>query len=92
MAETTTVRAWRSVLERIEADLLDGSLAPGDRLPGERELAASLGVGRRAAYLGLQRGGGILLRVRQRVRTRCEPAWGRPLGCADSMGCFAYPP
>jgi DNA-binding FadR family transcriptional regulator len=39
-------RAWRSVLERIEADLLEGRLAPGDRLPGERDLAAKLGVGR----------------------------------------------
>lgn len=39
-------RAWQIVLERIESDLLDGRLAPGDRLPGERELAASLGVGR----------------------------------------------
>src|SRR3954453_21042046 len=39
-------RAWRSVLEHIEADLLDGRLGPGDRLPSERELAATLGVGR----------------------------------------------
>lgn len=39
-------RAWRVVLERIEADLLDGALRPGDRLPPERELAATLGVGR----------------------------------------------
>ena len=39
-------RAWQIVLERIESDLLDGRLAPGDRLPGERELAATLGVGR----------------------------------------------
>jgi DNA-binding FadR family transcriptional regulator len=39
-------RAWRTVLERIEADLLEGRLGPGDRLPGERELAANLGVGR----------------------------------------------
>ena len=43
---TTTTRAWRMVLERIESDLLEGRLAPGDRLPGERELASSLGVGR----------------------------------------------
>jgi GntR family transcriptional regulator, transcriptional repressor for pyruvate dehydrogenase complex len=42
----TAPRAWQIVLERIESDLLDGRLAPGDRLPGERELAASLGVGR----------------------------------------------
>ncbi|MET0736204.1 MAG: GntR family transcriptional regulator [Microbacterium sp.] len=41
-----TTRAWRTVLERIEADLLDGRLGPGDRLPSERELAATLGVGR----------------------------------------------
>lgn len=39
-------RAWQLVLERIETDLLDGRLRPGDRLPPERELAATLGVGR----------------------------------------------
>lgn len=43
---TDTARAWRTVLERIEADLLDGTVGPGDRLPSERELAATLGVGR----------------------------------------------
>jgi GntR family transcriptional repressor for pyruvate dehydrogenase complex len=44
MSDTT--RAWRMVLEKIETDLLDGRLQPGDRLPSERELAATLGVGR----------------------------------------------
>jgi len=39
-------RAWRHVLERIEADLLEGRVGPGDRLPPERELATTLGVGR----------------------------------------------
>ena len=39
-------RAWQIVLEKIESDLLNGTLAPGDRLPPERELAATLGVGR----------------------------------------------
>lgn len=39
-------RAWRLVLERIESDLLDGRLGPGDRLASERDLAADLGVGR----------------------------------------------
>lgn len=39
-------RAWRVVLEKIESDLLDGRLAPGDRLAPERELASTLGVGR----------------------------------------------
>ncbi|MGO2658291.1 FadR/GntR family transcriptional regulator [Mycetocola reblochoni] len=41
-----TPRAWRTVLDKIEADLVSGSLHPGDRLPGERQLAAELGVGR----------------------------------------------
>lgn len=40
------VRAWQLVLERVESDLLDGRLQPGDRLPPERELASTLGVGR----------------------------------------------
>lgn len=39
-------RAWQVVLERIEGDLRDGRLSPGDRLTPERELAAQLGVGR----------------------------------------------
>lgn len=44
--ETAPARAWRVVLEKIESDLLDGSLGPGDRLSPERELATTLGVGR----------------------------------------------
>lgn len=39
-------RAWQLVLRSVEADLLSGALAPGDHLPGERALAADLGVGR----------------------------------------------
>ncbi|WJL96231.1 FadR/GntR family transcriptional regulator [Microbacterium sp. ET2] len=39
-------RAWQVVLEHIERDLLDDTLAPGDHLPPERDLAARLGVGR----------------------------------------------
>jgi DNA-binding FadR family transcriptional regulator len=44
--QTATQRAWRTVLARIESDLLDGALGPGDRLPSERDLAADLGIGR----------------------------------------------
>lgn len=44
--DETSPRAWRAVLERIESDLIEGRLGPGDRLPGERDLAANLGVGR----------------------------------------------
>lgn len=43
---TQSARAWQVVLERIESDLLEGVLRPGERLPPERELAATLGVGR----------------------------------------------
>ena len=39
-------KAWESVLRTIEAQLLDGTLAPGDHLPPERALASALGVGR----------------------------------------------
>ncbi|MEJ1155055.1 MULTISPECIES: FadR/GntR family transcriptional regulator [Microbacterium] len=42
----TTVRAWQVVLEKIESDLLEGRLSPGDHLPPERELSTSLGIGR----------------------------------------------
>ena len=45
-SQTQTARAWQVVLEHIEADLLDGRLRPGDRLPPERELSSTLGVGR----------------------------------------------
>lgn len=46
MTENTPARAWRVVLEKIESDLLEGTLGPGDRLPPERELATTLRVGR----------------------------------------------
>lgn len=39
-------RAWQSVLNRVEADLLSGTLQPGDHLPPERQLANELGVSR----------------------------------------------
>lgn len=42
----SALRAWQVVLERIEGDLREGRLSPGDRLTPERELAAQLGVGR----------------------------------------------
>ena len=37
---------YEQVAERLVADLRGGLLRPGARLPGERDLAASLGVGR----------------------------------------------
>lgn len=46
MTDTPPARAWRVVLDKIEGDLLEGRLGPGERLPPERELATTLGVGR----------------------------------------------
>ena len=40
------MRAHELVLERIERDLSNGTLALGDRLPGERTLAEGLSVSR----------------------------------------------
>lgn len=45
-ARSIEPRAWQTVLEHVERQLVDGTLAPGDRLPGERALSAGLGVGR----------------------------------------------
>jgi len=42
VTEAAPARAWRVVLDRIETDLLDGILTPGDHLPPERELAVTL--------------------------------------------------
>ena len=39
-------RAWERVLVRLEEMLVSGEVLPGQRLPGERVLAADLGVGR----------------------------------------------
>jgi len=39
-------RAWEQVLGHLEQMLVTGELAPGQRLPPERTLAAQLGVGR----------------------------------------------
>jgi GntR family transcriptional repressor for pyruvate dehydrogenase complex len=41
-----TVRAYERVVEQIEQAVLTGKLAPGARLPGERELMTQFGVSR----------------------------------------------
>lgn len=43
---TENARTWQLVLDSIENELLSGVLKPGDHLPPERALAASLKVGR----------------------------------------------
>lgn len=44
-----TRRGFEAVCDRIREQLRSGELKPGDRLPGERELAERYGVGRSAA-------------------------------------------
>jgi GntR family transcriptional repressor for pyruvate dehydrogenase complex len=44
-----TRRGFEAVCDRIRDQLMSGELKPGDRLPGERELAERFGIGRSAA-------------------------------------------
>ena len=44
-----TRRGFEAVCDRIREQLMSGELKPGDRLPGERELAEGYGIGRSAA-------------------------------------------
>ncbi|WP_072803632.1 FadR/GntR family transcriptional regulator [Rhodococcoides yunnanense] len=46
MPPTAEPRAWEIVLGHLEKLLVSGEVAPGQRLPGERALAAELNVGR----------------------------------------------
>ena len=43
-----TLRAFEEICGTIRAQIADGRLRPGDKLPAERELAQQLGVGRNA--------------------------------------------
>ncbi|MFE3281005.1 FadR/GntR family transcriptional regulator [Nocardia sp. NPDC059239] len=45
-SQQSGTRAWEQVLAHLEQMLLSGEVRPGQRLPGERVLAADLGVGR----------------------------------------------
>jgi DNA-binding transcriptional MocR family regulator len=58
----TSDAAYRSLADRIRLLILDGVVAPGSRVPAERELAAELGVSRTtiaAAYAALREDGSI---------------------------------
>ena len=60
-----------TIFDRVRADILSGTLAPGDPLPGERQLAEELGVNRhgiREAVKRLQQAG--LVRVSHGGATR----------------------
>ena len=89
MAEPSTPapsRAWQIVLEKIENDLLEGRLGPGDRLPAERELAGNLGVGRSSVREALR-----VLEVMGLIRTGTGsgPASGAIIVAAPTGGMQA---
>lgn len=65
MSDHPEARAWQTVLDRIEGDLLTGALSPGDHLPAERALAAELGVGRSSVREALR-----VLEVMGLIRTQ----------------------
>ncbi|MCJ8142021.1 phosphonate metabolism transcriptional regulator PhnF [Ancylobacter sp. A5.8] len=46
VARGTGVALWRQITERIEADIAEGRLTPGQRLPTEMEMAERFGVNR----------------------------------------------
>lgn len=46
--------AYRQIADEIQAQILDGSLSPGERLPGEVELAEMFGVTRSTVREGLR--------------------------------------
>lgn len=60
----------RQVVEQVKKSIDDGTLAPGDRLPSERELALQFGVSRATVREAVQRLSTLgLLEVRQGVGT-----------------------
>lgn len=48
------VRSFDGVIDQIRRAILSGEIAPGDRLPNERELASQLGVSRTTLREGLR--------------------------------------
>lgn len=67
-------RVYQEIARRLEEQILDGRLKPGDSLPSERELMARHGVGRpavREALMSLQKAG--LLTIQNGERARVVP-------------------
>lgn len=60
-----TKRTYEEVVAQVREQLFSGTLKPGDRLPGERDLSVQLGIGRpalREALRALEATGLIILR------------------------------
>ncbi|QJD16512.1 FadR/GntR family transcriptional regulator [Paracoccus sanguinis] len=77
--DTRSHRAWRQTADLILALVEAHRLAPGDRLPGERDLAERLGVSRpslREALIALEVEGRIDIRMGSGVYLAAAPAAG----------------
>lgn len=64
-------KIYQEIAKRLEAQILDGHLRPGDSLPSERELMSVYQVGRpavREALLSLQKSGLIAISTGERAR------------------------
>lgn len=53
-ADLNKDKPYQLVIDQIKDDILKGALKPGDRLPGERELAEQLGISRNSVREGLR--------------------------------------
>jgi DNA-binding FadR family transcriptional regulator len=65
------VKIYQEIAKRLEEQILDGRLQPGDALPSERELMERHGVGRpavREALLSLEKSGLIAIQNGERAR------------------------
>ena len=47
-------KPYKLVIDHVRGEILHGNLKPGDRLPGERELAEQLGISRNSVREGLR--------------------------------------
>jgi GntR family transcriptional repressor for pyruvate dehydrogenase complex len=52
--ENVKEKPYQLVIDHVREEVLHGNLRPGDRLPGERELAEQLGVSRNSVREGLR--------------------------------------
>jgi len=79
-------RLYRQIAQRIAMLIDEGAYAPGDRLPAERELAATLGVSRtsvREAIICLELAGRVDVRVGTGIFVCSTRSEGEPQVAAD---------
>ena len=80
---TTGAGGFEAVLDHLTGEILEGRVAPGDRLPNERELSAQLGASRsavREAIKVLQAQGVVTSHTGPGGGTRVSASQGQALG------------